>query len=117
MTLTVLCSELAEAVAKDEQPENGGCDLSAGMFGPFVSEWLRKVAAEIDGDGKKWRDLLQLAGHWQDGSDTPVALMQDDATRECGIKVGYASKFAKPPRSYWGGTFAAALAVAVKGES
>jgi len=47
MTLTVLCNGLAEAVAKDEAPEIGGFDLSAGMFGPNVSEWLRQTAEEI----------------------------------------------------------------------
>lgn len=47
MTLTVLCTQLAEAVAKDEEPEVGGFDLSAGMFGPNVSSWLREVAANL----------------------------------------------------------------------
>jgi hypothetical protein len=47
MTLTVLCTQLAEAVGKDEAPEVGGFDLSAGMFGPHVSQWLRDVAATI----------------------------------------------------------------------
>lgn len=44
MTATVLATQLAEAVAKDELPENGGCDISAGMFGPHASAWLREVA-------------------------------------------------------------------------
>jgi hypothetical protein len=47
MTLTVLATELAEAVAEDEKPENGGFDISAGMYGPHLSEWLRKVAERI----------------------------------------------------------------------
>lgn len=42
MAATVLATELAEAVAKDETPEAGGCDISAGMYGPNASEWLRK---------------------------------------------------------------------------
>lgn len=46
MMLTVLATELAEAVAADERPEAGGCDLSAGMFGPAVSGWLCKLATE-----------------------------------------------------------------------
>jgi len=48
MTLTVLCTGLAEAVTKDEAPEVGGFDLSAGMFGPNVSQWLRDTAKAID---------------------------------------------------------------------
>lgn len=47
MTLTVLCTGLAEAVTKDEVPEVGGFDLSAGMFGPNVSDWLRGVRNEL----------------------------------------------------------------------
>jgi len=47
MTLTVLCTGLAEAVLKDEAPEVGGFDLSAGLFGPNVSAWLRDVAQEL----------------------------------------------------------------------
>ena len=48
MTVTILATELAAAVAKDERPEAGGFDLSAGMFGTAVSEWIRKVAEVID---------------------------------------------------------------------
>ncbi len=47
MLLTVLCTQLAQAVAKDEAPEVGGFDLSAGMFGPNVSQWLRDTAEEF----------------------------------------------------------------------
>ena len=47
MTLTVLATQLAEAVAKDETPEGGGCDLSAGLYGPHASAWLRTVADSI----------------------------------------------------------------------
>lgn len=44
MLLTVLATDLAAAVLRDEQ--NGeGFDLSAGMFGVNVSAWLREVAA------------------------------------------------------------------------
>lgn len=50
MTLTVLATELAAAVVEDEKPENGGCDLAAGMYGPAVSEWLRKIAEQISGE-------------------------------------------------------------------
>lgn len=45
MTATVLAGLLAEAVAKDELPENGGCDISAGLFGPHASQVLREAAS------------------------------------------------------------------------
>lgn len=53
MTLTVLATGLAEAVLKDEAPEVGGFDLSAGMYGPNVSDWLRSVARQLDGDHQR----------------------------------------------------------------
>jgi hypothetical protein len=45
MLISVLATGLAEAYAKDEAPEIGGFDISAGMFGPNVSDWVRSVAA------------------------------------------------------------------------
>jgi hypothetical protein len=52
LTITVLATGLAEAVAKDDQDiadgkPDCGYDLSAGMFGPHVSAWLREVAATL----------------------------------------------------------------------
>lgn len=48
ITVTVLATGLAEAVAKDEAPEEGGFDLSAGMFGKHVSDWLRGIAKQLE---------------------------------------------------------------------
>ena len=48
ITVTTLAAGLAEAVLKDEQPEEGGFDLSAGLFGKHVSDWIREVAKELD---------------------------------------------------------------------
>lgn len=48
ITVTVLATQLAEAVLKDEAPEEGGFDLSAGMFGAHVSDWIRAMARELD---------------------------------------------------------------------
>jgi hypothetical protein len=48
MTLTVLCTGLVDAVNKDEAPEVGGFDLSAGLLGPNISQWLRDTAKVID---------------------------------------------------------------------
>jgi hypothetical protein len=48
ITVTVLATGLAEAVMKDEAPEEGGFDLSAGMFGRHVSDWIRSVAKELE---------------------------------------------------------------------
>jgi hypothetical protein len=52
MTLTVLATGLAEAVSKDEQTNQVGFDLSAGLFGEQVSEWLRKTAEELSGENR-----------------------------------------------------------------
>jgi len=48
ITVTVLATQLAEAVSKDGDPEEGGFDLSAGMFGRHVSNWIRATAKELD---------------------------------------------------------------------
>lgn len=48
LTVTLLASQLADAVAKDEAPEEGGFDLSAGLFGTHVSAWIREIAHELD---------------------------------------------------------------------
>lgn len=47
MTVTVLATGLAEAVAKDQASGADGFDLAAGMFGPNVSAWLSDVAEQI----------------------------------------------------------------------
>jgi len=47
-TLTVLATQLCDAVLQDEAPGEGGFDLSAGLFGNAVSEWLLQTARELD---------------------------------------------------------------------
>lgn len=47
MLLTVLATQIAEAVAKDETPEVGGCDISAGTFGPHFSQLLRELVGQL----------------------------------------------------------------------
>ena len=48
MTVTLLATQLCEAIAKDEAPEAGGFDLSAGLFGKAISDWIRETAIELD---------------------------------------------------------------------
>ncbi len=36
-----------------------------------------------------WDTLMELCGHWQDGSQADVRLLQDDATCTCLIATGY----------------------------
>ena len=48
VTVAVLAKQLAEAVLKDEAPEESGFDLSAGIFGRYVSDWIRSIAKELD---------------------------------------------------------------------
>lgn len=57
ITVTILATQLAEAVLKDEQPEEGGFDLSAGLFGTNVSNWIRSVANELDDRAKEIEEL------------------------------------------------------------
>src|SRR3990167_9433093 len=46
----------------------------------------QNVGAEEDAARYRW--IKKQAGYWQDGSQTIVGLVQDDATRTCFIKVG-----------------------------
>lgn len=39
-----LAERIAAAVLEDEKPENGGCDISGGMFGPNFSAIVRELA-------------------------------------------------------------------------
>lgn len=45
---TIIATKFAEAVAKDEAPEEGGFDLSAGMFGRNVSDLIREISKELE---------------------------------------------------------------------
>lgn len=56
-------------------PQASLCDLVA---------QARQLRANAD----RWLGLKELAGYYQDGSDTTVKLYQDDALRSCFIKVG-----------------------------
>ncbi len=42
--VTIIATELTNASAADQ--DGDGCDLAAGMFGPAVSAWIRKMAAD-----------------------------------------------------------------------
>ena len=58
-----------------------------------------------------WNALTELAGTFMDGGGRKVSLIQDDATREYGIKVGgdVVSKHQRAPRTYWAGSFESAV--------
>lgn len=47
MITTVLATQLVEAYAKDEDPAEGGFDISAGLFGTHVSAWVKGVADHL----------------------------------------------------------------------
>lgn len=49
---------------------------------------LRRAALKNAEDAARWRALKELAGYWQDGSQTTVKLYQDDALRSCFIEAG-----------------------------
>ena len=42
-----LARGLSGAVERDEAPEEGGFDMSAGMYGAHVSLWLRRLATTV----------------------------------------------------------------------
>ena len=44
ITLTILATQMAEAVKKDEEE---GFDIGAGLFGENLSNWLREVAEQV----------------------------------------------------------------------
>lgn len=47
MNCTLLALGLANAVAEDEKDTTDGFDMSAGVFGLAVSQWLRGVARDL----------------------------------------------------------------------
>jgi hypothetical protein len=47
MTVTVLATGLAEAI-QDDEANGEGFDISAGMFGINLSNWIREVAQELN---------------------------------------------------------------------
>lgn len=76
---------LTEAVIQDEHEE--GYDLTAGLFGPNLSQLMVEV--------NKWRkkaemfDMIRnLMGYVENGTDTSVTLFQDDATRWFTVAIG-----------------------------
>lgn len=50
MLTTVIATQLALAVT-DDMENGGGCDISAGMFGPKASAFIRELAAGLDNAG------------------------------------------------------------------
>ena len=52
MILTVLATELADAVKKDEQSGQEGLDISAGKYGDNVTEWLKGVSEQVSGEDR-----------------------------------------------------------------
>lgn len=76
---------LTQAVIQDEHEE--GYDLTAGLFGPNLSQLMVEV--------NKWRkkaelfDMIRnLMGYVENGTDTSVTLFQDDATRWFTVAIG-----------------------------
>jgi hypothetical protein len=81
LAVTVMATQLAQAVAFDETEEGGGCDIGAGMFGLKTSELLRTWARdfmaiattqpivavtelpEIERDGK--REYIPFGAGWE----------------------------------------------------
>ena len=76
---------LTQAVIQDEHEE--GYDLTAGLFGPHLSQLMVQV--------NEWRKKAELLdklretmGYIQNGTDQVVHIFQDDATRSYMVTVG-----------------------------
>lgn len=76
---------LTQAVIQDEHEE--GYDLTAGLFGPHLSQLMVEV--------NEWRkkaelfDMIRnLMGYIENGTDTSVTLFQDDTTRGFTVAIG-----------------------------
>jgi len=50
ITITLLATGLAEAVANDQSTDACRYDIGNGKFGPNVSEWIRQVAEQLSGE-------------------------------------------------------------------
>ncbi len=86
MLTTVMATELVEAYAKDEDPTEGGFDISAGLFGTYVSAWLRSVAAVVAQSGSAallhvFAGLLREAWAFDPYPAAPDGECPDEATR------------------------------------
>ncbi|MHB1530507.1 MAG: hypothetical protein ACYCXT_14050 [Acidiferrobacteraceae bacterium] len=57
----VLAQGLSRAVERDEAPEEGGFDMSAGLYGTHVSLWLRRLAADTLNARLREERLLRAA--------------------------------------------------------
>lgn len=60
MTSTIIATQIAEAMVFDESEEGGGCDLSAGMFGPRMTELVRAWAKDFAETAEESRRLNAL---------------------------------------------------------
>lgn len=73
MITTVLATQLAEAYAKDEDPAEGGFDISAGMFGTHVSAWVKDVADQLATSQEALRIAREWLGEQPTNPDSPWA--------------------------------------------
>ncbi len=68
-----------------------------------LSEWCKldrkgliEALIRADHANEPWKQLMELVGAWQDGSQTTVTLHQDDATKNCYVTVeGHGATFAR----------------------
>jgi hypothetical protein len=70
------------------------------------------VPPDLERKAEAWDLLMELCGHWQDGSQQQVTLSQDDATRTCFIHTPKTSFFVDGQ-----GFLAAIAALKAKGDS
>lgn len=73
---------------------------------------LKRTLAQVKEQAENFRSIRKLMGYVQNGTETTVALFQDDATRGFFVKIGNASE-AKGATSYHGETLEQAIAEAL----
>lgn len=72
---------------------------------------LKRTLAQVKEQAENFRALRSLMGYYQNGTDTTVAMFQDDATRSYHVRVGNSST-AKGATTYYGETLSDAIAAA-----
>lgn len=114
--MTEIPNDDGDTLAKVEMQPDGAARLTLGVgayqFTELSIPQRKALALALDPDlathAKAWRGLRRIAGYHQDSSDQHVELMQDDATRECILRVGTGAV-----RRYSSGDFLGAVAKAV----
>lgn len=103
---------------KISETMNTAGELLGLELGDDLTEKLIPALRRVIADAELVKGLDDMTGYWQNGSDEPVRISQDDATRQYIVTVG---RTALPhrnsnSRAYFAGNLRAALRLATDGE-